>query len=378
MLCKKTGLAWGTVSGRYRLYAPQVMNGELVTVDAKFTRPDGKMYNYKRYVPDSAMPHACGHPKTQAPESAAAARAPEAVAQSSYPLDEDRVAAIARIEVKALIDKLAIPAKPRVLIIKSADKPVATAHNPHPRVADLVPYLADRQHVYTWGPAGSGKTYGARQAAELVGLRVAVLMMPGLTPGKLFGFENAKGEVNVTVFADYYRTGGVLIMDEFDGMLPSVGTALNSVLENGAGVFGNNIVARHRDFVVVATGNTDCRGANRAYSGRMPIDLATVARFAFLRWDYDPAHEDSLAYGVLGPQGLLITGWLRKTRELLAAQSVDTVFAGPREGLRIAEDLKRGRALAEAVEAWVWRGITPGVQDRILSVNPLPKVETAQ
>jgi hypothetical protein len=158
-----------------------------------------------------------------------------------------------------------------------------------------------------------------------------------------------------------------------DRSIPQVASALNSVLENRVAVFNGKQVAMADTFRLVATGNTDMRGGTRTYTGAQPLDLATAARFAFVYWTYDETLENALVGAVLPKVATtaLLT-WGRKLRATLAQDKHDTVFAGPREMLRMAQDVAAGESVEDAANAWVWRGLDTGTMRRLLNAHPYP------
>jgi cobaltochelatase CobS len=66
---------------------------------------------------------------------------------------------------------------------------------------------------------------------------------------------------------------------------------INQLLANGHASFPDAVVAKHKDFVLIAGANTIGQGADRQYVGRQQIDAATLDRFVLLDWPYDPRIE---------------------------------------------------------------------------------------
>jgi hypothetical protein len=238
----------------------------------------------------------------------------------------------------------------------------------HPNLPRLIGLIARRRNVYLHGPSGNGKTYAGGQAADAVGLRYAVMSMPGIqSPSRIFGFENARGEFVSTVFAEYFERGGVLIADELDRMIPQVATSLNSTLENRQAVFGGRVVNAHPDFVMVATGNTDMRGATMDYTAGQPQDYSTAARFAFLEWPNDEETERKLVAAIIErtPAGKLVD-FMGRLRKAVKLASLEKILCGPRESMRIAEDLRHGATIKDALDTWVRRGLDQDAWDSLI------------
>jgi len=160
----------------------------------------------------------------------------------------------------------------------------------------LVSLLALRQHTYLVGPAGTGKTESAQRAAAALGLRWSYWAAnPTATAAALLGYQDANGQYVSTPFRDLYENGGVFILDELDNSRDDLPTTLNGAMAGSYGAFPDGLVKRHADFVVIATGNTWGKGANRVYSGRRQLDGATLNRFAKVAWEYDADLEMRIA-----------------------------------------------------------------------------------
>ena len=88
---------------------------------------------------------------------------------------------------------------------------------------------------------------------------------------------------------------GVFILDEIDNGNANVLSVLNSALANGSCAFADGMVAKHKDFILIATANTFGNGANAQYVGRNQLDSATLDRFVTIEWNYDEALEMAIA-----------------------------------------------------------------------------------
>lgn len=371
-------------------------NGEFVYVEQKNGKDRNGNSRTVRRMKASDTPHRCGNPApTERPTAPGTTPTPETnpephpephqmPTQSTQPaqsIDPETLRAIVRGELVEAIKALGIEPPPVRIEVNVNGTPRQSPKGEilHPAVHSLVRYLMaedglPRTHVYLYGPAGSGKTFGAGQAASLVGLRSGVVTMPGMTAGKLMGIEQPHGKRTATLFSDFFKNGGVLVLDEFDRCLAPVAAMLNSCLENRVLVEGDERFEAHPDFVVVATGNTDCRGATRTYTSAQPIDLSTVARFRFIHWQYDEGHETAMVKREQPNAYRPILQWARGVRRMLTADRIDTVFCGPRESLGIARDLRRGVTFADAAFANVWRGLDPLTMDRYIAANPYPEI----
>jgi hypothetical protein len=153
-----------------------------------------------------------------------------------------------------------------------------------------------RLNVWISGPAGSGKTYGAKQISEVLGLRFethgAMTMAHELT-----GYMDASGRYHETPFVRAFRNGGAVLLDEIDAGSNEALLALNAALANGfMSLPSGDVVERHSDFLCIAAANTWGLGATADYVGRSRIDVAFLDRFgARLAWDYDKLFERAIS-----------------------------------------------------------------------------------
>lgn len=191
------------------------------------------------------------------------------------------------------------------LIKKHATKTIEVKHidldetieikGAHPALETLVTMLKVRRRVYLVGPAGSGKTTLAVQAAKALGLdfySTGAVM----APYELLGTLTAHGDYKETVLYRAYKNGGVWLGDEIDGYSPRALLAINQLLANDVFTFPNGeTVNKHADFVAVVAANTKGHGATREYCGRVQLDGASLDRFVELEVGYDEVLETRLA-----------------------------------------------------------------------------------
>ena len=174
----------------------------------------------------------------------------------------------------------------------------------HEVLPDLVGAVsAGFANLLLCGPAGTGKTTLAGQLAESLSLPFgSVSCTAGLSEsvftGRIMPSVDGEWTYRSTQFVDLFTSGGVFLADEFDAADPNLLTLINSALANG---FLHNPVSeetlkRHDDFVFVAATNTWGYGADRQYTGRSPLDAATLDRFTGAKFhvDYSAQIEDSI------------------------------------------------------------------------------------
>lgn len=167
----------------------------------------------------------------------------------------------------------------------------------HAKFNEALFWAANRQPVYLYGPAGTGKNVLAEQVAK-------ALNLPFYYAGSLQfktdleGFVNAAGEYVETDFYKAFTGGGVFLLDELDATAAEVLVAFGACLANRYYNFPKHgKLEAHPDFIVFASGNTAGRGANETYNGRYQLDASTLDRFAFIPMDYDKRIELACANG---------------------------------------------------------------------------------
>lgn len=306
-------------------------------------------------------------------------------------IGEDRVRAIAHEvstandaemigNVLTAVDKRIRAERPVILHLryKPADeKPTdTTVENGHAMLGRLVYLIESRMHAYLAGDPGSGKSTGAIMSAKALGMRYGYTSLNPMTPeSRLLGFIDAGGVYRETEFYRCYTQGGVFCIDELDNGHPATLNTLNGMLESdadgiGRGAFPCGVVERHRDFVCVATGNTNGRGGDRLFPERRALDSAFLDRFAFLRWDYDLALEKVVTFSINPDAGAWLA-WIHAVRAYCKAQAI-RLWVTPRASYRGARMLADGQKFTDMADMLVFKGLDPETVARILADNPLP------
>lgn len=150
--------------------------------------------------------------------------------------------------------------------------------------------------VYLAGQAGSGKNHTLEQISWELGLEF-YFTNSVQQEYKLTGFIDAGGQYHETEFYKAFKNGGIFFLDEMDASIPEVLVLLNAAIANRYFEFPNGKINAHKDFRVVAAGNTVGSGADELYTGRLVLDQATLDRFAIIEFDYDRNIEMHLAKG---------------------------------------------------------------------------------
>jgi hypothetical protein len=141
--------------------------------------------------------------------------------------------------------------------------------------------------LYMYGPAGSGKSYTAKQIAEALGYDYYETSQ-AMFAHELKGYGDAKGEFVETAFYRAFANGGVFFLDEVDASAPEALVVLNNAIANKRfdfPVIGN--INAHENFRVVAAGNTRMTGATLEYTARQMQDTSFKNRFFFATVTYD-------------------------------------------------------------------------------------------
>ena len=293
-------------------------------------------------------------PVTTAPDTDAALAALRALIAPTSP-------ALRREDIEDIVvDVLAElgPQPTRTVVIKEQEtRPIEG--DTHRQLGDVIMALGAGEHVLMVGPAGTGKSTIAEQAAEALSLRSFSISLSPQTPAsQLLGYMQATGDYVCTLFREAYENGGVFHFDEMDNAHPSVLAVINSALANGHMAFPDQMVKRHDDFRCVASANTYGRGATRAYVGRQAIDGATLDRFTVLTIEIDDALEKALCYATgldISKAGRALTA-VRDYRNVASDLGLNVIIS-PRASVGMCRLLRAGMSWNDAVDARIRRGL---------------------
>lgn len=223
----------------------------------------------------------------------------------------------------------------------------------HENFADILQILSAAKScpvpmaVLMVGPAGSGKSTVARNAATALNLSYGEISLnPMLPVTNLLGYMNATGDYVTTEFRRRWEHGGVFHADEFDNGHPSTMATLNAALACGRGgaiAFPDGMVPKHENFVFIASANTFGRGPDRVYVGRQQLDAATLNRFVTFELGYDEALEHAMCSST-GLDSAKVTEVLRYVRAVRANVTTKkmTVLMTPRNAVFACTLLRAG------------------------------------
>ena len=232
-------------------------------------------------------------------------------------------------KIKAVAEKLA-PAQKEVTI-KNGDNIFKVKGLTHYMFEQIAKLVNTAMPTYLYGAAGAGKTTLAAQIAKALGLKYyPVYGGPTLTESKLLGYRNAAtGHYVKGLCYDPYVNGGLLFIDEADVGEGLIG--LNALLANELYRFPDGeVVERHKDFRVLAAGNTNWNGATGSYK-RTAADGAFKDRFIRVPFSYD----EKLELNMIPAE---YTGWAKyvhSVRNYVATKTKDNrAVIGPRAILK--------------------------------------------
>ncbi|QWF82442.1 AAA family ATPase [Amycolatopsis sp. CA-230715] len=271
--------------------------------------------------------------------------------------------------------KVCAEESPRIIQVDGhRPDPAEVSGDTHAVLPDLLLALRARCHVLLVGPAGTGKSTMAEQAAEAFGLAFHALSLGPTTPmSKVFGYFDAHGHYHDTPFRRAFEHGGLMLLDELDSGHPGLLAELNQALALGVCAFADGMVTAHRDFCLVATGNTYGTGGDRQYVGRQALDAATLDRFAVLEVQVDERLERRVALAQAPSRQAEAVRILEEVRGLRAAATEKRlpVMFSPRASIDAAKLLEAGATLAQA-RAWrVVRGISAAHREALGLDHPI-------
>jgi cobaltochelatase CobS len=326
----------------------------------------------------SIIAEATGTTPTAQPEAASAAHtagngdeadqiaaALRAIMAQGRNVNPEQVIAICKAQIDEALSKIgAMPV--RVQLVNQAGEARNLEGVHHKQFPDLLRALQVKDAsgmvypVWLPGPAGSGKTTAARNAAKELG-RAFYFTGAVLNKYELLGFRDAGGNVAHTAFRLAYEQGGLFLWDEVDASAADALVAMNAAIENGVCAFPDGNVAMHPDFICIAAANTYGSGATHEYVGRTKLDASTVDRFVMLEWDYDEALEIALAGNVT---------WTRKVQEIRRAVRAAGIkhVVSPRASMRGAAYLAAGFTEAQVLNMCVYKGLS-AEQQRTITAN---------
>lgn len=163
----------------------------------------------------------------------------------------------------------------------------------HKQFETLLQTISCGENLLLMGGAGRGKTTAIVKIAEALGLGFrSTSFNSQTTKSDLVGFMDAMGIYRKSPLIEAMENGDIWLADEFDAGNDTSIMAINSLIENRfIDIQGVGVIHAHENFRVVASANTNLRGATSQYSARRKLDDATIDRFSVLEWELDEELE---------------------------------------------------------------------------------------
>ena len=298
----------------------------------------------------------------------------ESLARAIVPFLPVPKVSVDEAKVQAIVNKaLQGFTTPLTVVLETPAKAPKTIQGVHKVFPEVLAVANAREALYLRGPAGSGKSTIARQVAEALELPFGMISLNVQTADyKLFGSMDAHNYYRGTAFREKFEQGGVFLIDEIDNASGDLLTTLNTALANGHMAFPDGLVARHPDFICIATGNTAGRGASRLHSERRALDSATLDRFYSILVEYDWTLVRSIAKAQ-NPKADAWVDWTKQASEY-CAKNLPTMIISPRcaiMGAKLARlaNIKTIDALADGV---AFKGIDDTSRRAIVDDVKLP------
>lgn len=271
-------------------------------------------------------------------------------------IQQDLLTAITKINEQRVV---------REIVVVRNDVETKIEGRQHKDFKDLLSLIATKQKVMLVGPAGSGKTEAAIQAAKALGMSFSYT---GAIDNeyKLMGFVDAQGRITSTSFRKAFTQGGLWLWDEVDASLPPAVLAFNAATGNNMCDFPgeSDPIPAHPDFVCMLAGNT-FYGADHQYVGRMKQDAAFLDRFLVMDWHYDNDLERGICQDLWDTQ--LAKDWVSmviKTREVASQKGLHVVVS-PRASIGGVKLLRSGVSWDMAVRVTLRKTMKPADWEKI-------------
>ena len=307
-------------------------------------------------------------PKVETLENTIRATAIAGQSVSSALLSLDKRVDNAARELCILSDKVA-KMTPKVIEVHIPNRPVNRIDGiQHEQFPSVLRILGKNRNLFLVGPAGTGKTTIAENAAKALGAEFSAQSFNAQSSkADLVGFVTANGVYVPTEFRRRFECGGVYLMDEIDNANPNILGTLNAALANGYMAFPDGMVKRHAEFVAVAAGNTYGNGATAQYVGRNPIDAATKDRFVFVDILIDENVETAMV-GATGLDAAKAAQWLAVVRQCRknVQDSGLQIIVSPRAAENGAHLIDAGFPVREVIDMTILKGAKPEQAAKVL------------
>lgn len=233
--------------------------------------------------------------------------------------------------VRAAVEKVSVP-----IVVRQADPITGELseieglhHAVFPQVVEAV---NAGLHVFMTGPAGTGKSTIANQAADTLELGYGeISLSPQTGVIDLLGYRTASGDTVRPLFREIWEQGGLFHFDEVDKSHPSILPVINAAtgrddLKRCA--FPDGMVEAPMTHRCMASANTFGLGPDQKYVGSTKLDAAFLNRFgAVIEVGYDHALEDALAKATGFDKWHAVVALVRRLRARIDSEHIPHVLS---------------------------------------------------
>ena len=278
------------------------------------------------------------------------------------PVIDPRIAALEKQVEEERAKKMSGPIE---LTVKLAGKKPVKVKRAHVMLPQLIRRVGANVNTFLVGPAGSGKTTAAAQAADALDLEFGFMSVgPQTTKTDIFGYMSASGSYVATEFRKRYEKGGIFLFDEMDAGNAGVFTSINGAIAGNTAPFPDKMVARHPEFRCLGAGNTYGLGASRVYVGRQELDGASLDRFNFLEWGYDEGLEMAIATAIDADHAKEWVPYVQRVRKAVESLGIRLVVS-PRASIEGTKLLVAGVSRSDVETTQLFKSLKPDDVTRI-------------